>query len=98
MFCGSAEGHTDAELMDLVSEMEVMKMIGRHANIINLIGTCTQDGPLLVIVEFAPHGQWRTQETGKGGAVSGALRSRDGEAERQTPPGAKPRDRGTPAV
>ena len=47
--------------MDLVSEMEVMKMIGRHVNIINLIGTCTQDGPLLVIVEFAPHGQWRRQ-------------------------------------
>ncbi|XP_043218971.1 fibroblast growth factor receptor 3-like isoform X4 [Amphibalanus amphitrite] len=54
------EGHTDAELMDLVSEMEVMKMIGRHVNIINLIGTCTQDGPLLVIVEFAPHGNLRS--------------------------------------
>ncbi|XP_039283347.1 fibroblast growth factor receptor homolog 1 isoform X3 [Nilaparvata lugens] len=53
------EGHTDAEMMDLVSEMEMMKMIGKHRNIINLLGCCTQDGPLFVIVEFAPHGNLR---------------------------------------
>ena len=60
--------------MDLVSEMEVMKMIGRHVNIINLIGTCTQDGPLLVIVEFAPHGQWRRQAPVYRGGGSGVTR------------------------
>ncbi|XP_059486028.1 fibroblast growth factor receptor homolog 1-like isoform X2 [Neocloeon triangulifer] len=53
------EGHTDTEMMDLVSEMEMMKMIGSHINIINLLGCCTQDGPLYVIVEFAPHGNMR---------------------------------------
>uniref|UniRef100_A0A146M4S1 receptor protein-tyrosine kinase n=3 Tax=Lygus hesperus TaxID=30085 RepID=A0A146M4S1_LYGHE len=53
------EGHTDAELMVLVSEMEMMKMIGRHRNIINLLGCCTQGGPLFVIVEYAPHGNLR---------------------------------------
>ncbi|XP_065556842.1 fibroblast growth factor receptor 3-like [Artemia franciscana] len=53
------EGHTDAELLDLVQEMELLKMIGRHINIINLIGACTQDGPLYVIVEFAEHGNLR---------------------------------------
>lgn len=53
------EGHTDAELMDLVSEMEMMKMIGIHINIINLLGCCTQDGPLYVIVEYAAHGNLR---------------------------------------
>ncbi|XP_068244367.1 fibroblast growth factor receptor 3-like isoform X2 [Palaemon carinicauda] len=53
------EGHTDAELMDLVSEMEMMKMIGTHINIINLLGCCTQDGPLYVIVEYAAHGNLR---------------------------------------
>nr|XP_018909125.1 PREDICTED: fibroblast growth factor receptor homolog 1-like isoform X2 [Bemisia tabaci] len=53
------EGHTDAEMMDLISEMEVMKMIGKHVNIINLLGCCTQHGPLYVIVEFAPHGNLR---------------------------------------
>ena len=55
----SLEGHTDTELMDLVSEMEMMKMIGKHINILNLLGCCTQDGPLYVIVEFAPHGNLR---------------------------------------
>lgn len=53
------EGHTDSEMIDLVSEMDVMKMIGRHINIINLLGACTQDGPLYVIVEYAEHGNLR---------------------------------------
>ncbi|XP_049276749.1 fibroblast growth factor receptor homolog 1-like isoform X2 [Anopheles funestus] len=50
------EGHTDADVKDLVCEMEVMKMIGKHVNIINLLGCCCKDGPLYVIVEYAPHG------------------------------------------
>lgn len=45
--------------MDLVSEMEMMKMIGTHMNIINLLGCCTQDGPLYVIVEYAALGNLR---------------------------------------
>lgn len=53
------DGHTDTEMMDLVSEMEMMKMIGKHVNIINLLGCCTQDGPLYVLVEFALHGNLR---------------------------------------
>lgn len=50
------EGHTDSDMTSLVREMEVMKMIGKHLNIINLLGCCSQDGPLYVIVEYAPHG------------------------------------------
>lgn len=38
------EGHSDEEIINLVSEMEVMKRIGRHKNIINLVGCCTQNG------------------------------------------------------
>lgn len=53
------EGHTDEDVKDLVCEMEVMKMIGTHKNIINLLGCCCQDGPLFVIVEYAPHGNLR---------------------------------------
>ncbi|CAH1996824.1 unnamed protein product [Acanthoscelides obtectus] len=53
------EGHTDNEMMDLVSEMEMMKMIGKHINIINLLGCCTQGGPLYVVVEYAPYGNLR---------------------------------------
>lgn len=50
------EGHTDSDMTGLVREMEVMKMIGKHINIINLLACCSQDGPLYVIVEYAPHG------------------------------------------
>ena len=42
-FC-TIDDATEAELLDLVSEMEVMKTIGRHKNIINVIGCCTQNG------------------------------------------------------
>lgn len=35
---------TEKDLSDLISEMEMMKIIGKHKNIINLLGACTQDG------------------------------------------------------
>jgi fibroblast growth factor receptor 3 len=50
---------SERELSDLVSELEMMKMIGKHTNIINLLGCSTQDGPLYVIVEYAHHGNLR---------------------------------------
>ncbi|XP_057212111.1 fibroblast growth factor receptor 1-A isoform X1 [Triplophysa rosa] len=50
---------TEKDLSDLISEMEMMKIIGKHKNIINLLGACTQDGPLYVIVEFAEKGNLR---------------------------------------
>ncbi|XP_071828593.1 fibroblast growth factor receptor-like isoform X2 [Apostichopus japonicus] len=49
---------TDRELADLLSEMDMMKLIGKHVNIINLLGCVTQEGPY-VIVEFAMHGNLR---------------------------------------
>jgi len=53
------ETHTDAEMIDLISEMETMKELGKHVNIINLLGCCTQSGELLVIMEFAELGNLR---------------------------------------
>jgi len=41
---------TDTELNDLLGEMEIMKSIGRHNNIINLIGCCTQNDGKLILV------------------------------------------------
>ncbi|XP_014440559.1 fibroblast growth factor receptor 1 isoform X6 [Tupaia chinensis] len=49
----------EKDLSDLISEMEMMKMIGKHKNIINLLGACTQGGPLYVIVEYASKGNLR---------------------------------------
>ncbi|KAM4745907.1 fibroblast growth factor receptor 1-A isoform 1-T1 [Anableps anableps] len=50
---------TEKDLSDLISEMEMMKIIGKHKNIINLLGVCTQDGPVYVIVEYASKGNLR---------------------------------------
>jgi serine/threonine protein kinase len=46
-------------MIDLISEMETMKELGKHTNIINLLGVCTYGGELLVIMEFAEHGNLR---------------------------------------
>lgn len=48
--------HTDSDMVDLVKEMEIMKIIGKHENVVNFLGCCTQDGPLYVIIEYAEHG------------------------------------------
>ncbi|ESN95083.1 hypothetical protein HELRODRAFT_102694 [Helobdella robusta] len=50
------DGSSEKDLLDLVQELKVLKMIGRHENIINFIGCCTERSPLLVVVEYAPHG------------------------------------------
>ncbi|XP_065204100.1 fibroblast growth factor receptor 2-like [Planococcus citri] len=48
--------HTDTDMVDLVSEMEILKLLGNHPNILQLIGCCSQRGPLLVITEYAENG------------------------------------------
>nr|Q8MY86.1 RecName: Full=Fibroblast growth factor receptor 1; Short=DjFgfr1; Short=FGFR-1; AltName: Full=DjPTK3; Flags: Precursor [Dugesia japonica]BAB92085.1 DjFGFR1 [Dugesia japonica] len=50
---------SDSNVHDFVKEMEIMKHIGRHPNVIQLLGLCTQKGPLRVIVELAPYGNLR---------------------------------------
>ena len=51
--------------MDLVSEMDIMKIIAMTSrgvsaqNLVNLLGVCTKEGPLYVIVEYAEHGNLR---------------------------------------
>lgn len=43
-------------MKNLVMELEIMKIIGKHRNIVNLLGCCSQRGDLLVITEFASRG------------------------------------------
>ncbi|XP_065217300.1 fibroblast growth factor receptor 2-like [Planococcus citri] len=50
------DDHMDSDMIDLVSEMELMKLLGSHQNILQLLGCCSQGGPLLVITEFARNG------------------------------------------
>ena len=53
------------DMIDLVSEMDVMKTIALTSrgvsaqNLVNLLGVCTQEGPLYVIVEYCEHGNLR---------------------------------------
>ena len=36
------ENHSDSDLADLVKEMEILKAIGNHPNVVNLIGKSNQ--------------------------------------------------------
>jgi len=38
-------------MMDLVKEMEMMKIVRGHKNIISLLGCCTQNGNYLITME-----------------------------------------------
>merc|ERR1712013_877022 len=55
------EDHSEGELIGLVKEVEIMKMVGRHENIVNLLGVCSQPlgQPLLVVLEYADLGNLR---------------------------------------
>lgn len=53
------EDATEPELKDLLSEMQVMKNIGKHINIVNLMGLSTQQGKLCVIIEYCRFGNLR---------------------------------------
>ncbi|XP_072518536.1 macrophage colony-stimulating factor 1 receptor 1 isoform X2 [Salminus brasiliensis] len=40
----------------LMSELKILSHLGPHANIVNLLGACTQGGPVLLITEYCSHG------------------------------------------
>ncbi|XP_033113435.1 fibroblast growth factor receptor-like [Anneissia japonica] len=50
---------TKHDFHSFLEELQMMKGIGRHPNIINLLGCCTQGGLLLVIIEYAKLGNLR---------------------------------------
>lgn len=53
------DDHTDLDLINFVREIEFMKFIGQHDNVLRLLACCTQDGSLFAIVEYAAHGNLR---------------------------------------
>lgn len=52
------ENASQNELRDLLSEFNLLKQVN-HPNVIKLYGACSQDGPLLLIVEYAKYGSLR---------------------------------------
>jgi len=75
------EEHSEEEVVNLVKEIEMMKAVGGHVNIVNLLGACTQPSgqPLLAILEFAEFGnlrdhlRWRRYGGHRDGEDGGAL-------------------------
>ncbi|KAM5237012.1 proto-oncogene tyrosine-protein kinase receptor Ret isoform 13-T13 [Ctenodactylus gundi] len=52
------ENASPSELRDLQSEFNLLKQVN-HPHVIRLYGACSQDGPLLLIVEYAKYGSLR---------------------------------------
>ncbi|XP_051250737.1 macrophage colony-stimulating factor 1 receptor 2 [Dicentrarchus labrax] len=40
----------------LMTELKILSHLGYHDNIVNLLGACTQGGPMLMITEYCSHG------------------------------------------
>lgn len=50
------EKSSKIELNNFIKELEIMKSVGKHENIISLLGCCTKNGPIYAIVEYAKLG------------------------------------------
>lgn len=51
------ENASDKERSDLLQELQVMKMLEPHPNVVRLLGCCTEKEPTFVIMEYVPHGK-----------------------------------------
>ncbi|XP_048590637.1 fibroblast growth factor receptor 2 isoform X2 [Nematostella vectensis] len=50
------ENPTESELRDLCNEIAIMALVGDHPNIVSLLGACTVNGPLWLVVKLAENG------------------------------------------
>ncbi|XP_020611511.1 fibroblast growth factor receptor 2-like isoform X2 [Orbicella faveolata] len=50
------ENDSETARRDLLAELELLKLIEPHPNVIGLLGCCTRTEPLMVIVEFCAYG------------------------------------------
>ncbi|EDW33843.1 GL21933 [Drosophila persimilis] len=51
------ESATEVDRKDLLSELEVMKSLEPHVNVVQLIGCCTDKDPTFVIIEYVNRGK-----------------------------------------
>ena len=51
-----SENATPDQLNDFLEEITLMKAVGSHKNIVNLIGCCTKSSPNFLVVEYAAKG------------------------------------------
>ena len=50
------DGATDEQKQEFLEEIQLMKQIGYHRNILNLMACCTMATPMFLVVEFAKYG------------------------------------------
>ena len=50
------DGATGEQIQDFLKEIQLMKQIGYHLNILNLLAYCTMTSPMFLVVEFAKNG------------------------------------------
>jgi len=50
------DGATEEQMHDFLEEIQLMKQIGYHMNIVNLLACCTITNPRFLVVEFAENG------------------------------------------
>ncbi|XP_017005257.2 tyrosine kinase receptor Cad96Ca [Drosophila takahashii] len=54
------ESATEVDRKDLLSELEVMKSLEPHINVVRLLGCCTDKDPTFVILEYVNRGKLQT--------------------------------------
>jgi len=50
------DGAKEEQMQDFLEEIQLMKQIGYHMNIVNLLACCTLTNPRFLVVEFAKNG------------------------------------------
>jgi len=50
---------TDEQRSEFLAEIELMKKIGQHPNVLSFLGCWTTTKPLLLVIEYVPHGDLR---------------------------------------
>lgn len=72
------QNHTEKEKRDLMSELQIMKLLDPHPNIVSLLGCCSDKDPVYLIMEFVPHGKLLTYlRDSRSRASFGCLTSQD---------------------
>jgi fibroblast growth factor receptor 1 len=51
------ENANEKEKSDLLSELQVMKMLETHPNVVRLLGCCTDKEPIFLIMEYISRGK-----------------------------------------
>ena len=54
--CAILDGATEEQMQEFLEEIQLMKQIGYHPNILNLLACCTITNPMFLVVEFAKNG------------------------------------------